>query len=121
MLVMSYDLNFWRHRTEFSAPPEQTYKQLCRGIEVDGLEDLPIVSFLDRIKEAFPEVEDGGGLLDGKGEIGYFQVSWSPQHVRVDCYGLSGEDMNKFIEIAKEFGCPLYDPQVNTRFDGGET
>ena len=44
----------------------------------------------------------------------------TPQFVRIDCYGMKGEDMNKFIDILDEYGCPLYDSQVGERFDNHE-
>lgn len=38
----------------------------------------------------------------------------------IDCYGMDGEDMNKFIDILFEYGCPLYDPQVGERYDDND-
>ena len=42
------------------------------------------------------------------------------QSVMIDCYGMDGEDMNKFIDILFEYGCPLYDPQVGERYDDND-
>ncbi len=37
--------------------------------------------------------------------------------IMVTAYG--SEDMNELIDMAAEFGCPLYDSQTGERFDGG--
>jgi hypothetical protein len=114
---MSYDLNFWREKPGIKLDPQMTYEQLSHGEWVEGLEDLPIEQILKRIQEAFTQ---GWTKLDfqsweapGKG----FQIFTTPQSFRVDCGGITGEEMNLFIDIAAEFGCPLYDPQVGQRFD----
>jgi len=46
-----------------------------------------------------------------------FQVEWSPTHVWITCRGLHGPDMNRLVDLAAKFGCPLYDPQTGERFD----
>ncbi len=116
---MSYDINFWKQSAGFSRAPQEIYEQLCDGKPVDGLVDLPVHEFLARIKAVFPGTTENAGTLDFDSEnSGAFQVSWPPQHVRVDCYQMPGEEMNKFIDIAAEFGCPLYDPQTGERFEG---
>jgi hypothetical protein len=53
-----------------------------------------------------------------QGANGSFQIYTTSQFFRIDCYGMDGEDINKFIDVGAEFDCPLYDPQVNQRFDG---
>jgi hypothetical protein len=30
---------------------------------------------------------------------------------------MDGDDLNRFIDIGAEFGCPLYDPQAGKRYD----
>jgi len=115
---MSYDLNFWKQPPGFRVPAQQVYESLCNGEPVEGLERLPVESFLALIRRRFPRTENHAGLLDGEGrQSGSFQVSWSPQHVRVDCYGLDYLTMNEFIDIAAAFGCALYDPQTGVRYD----
>lgn len=47
---------------------------------------------------------------------GAFQIFTTSQIVRFDCYGMQGADMNILIDILLDFGCPLYDPQISTRF-----
>ncbi|MDR2323935.1 MAG: hypothetical protein LBE51_00835 [Acidovorax sp.] len=117
---MSYDLNFWKYKSGIYLDPQTTYKNLCVGKSIDGLEELPIEEMLNRLKILF---SDGWVQLDEQNweasNRGAFQISTTSQMLRVDCYGMSGDDMNRFIDLGTEFGCPLYDPQVGARFDGG--
>lgn len=116
---MSYDLNFWKYKSDVYLDPLTTYTSLCEGNSVDGLEELPIEDMLNRLTVHF---SDGWEQIDGlnwqAANRGAFQISTTSQMLRVDCYGMSGDDMNRFIDLGTEFGCPLYDPQVGTRFDG---
>ena len=52
-------------------------------------------------------------------QTGFFQLRTTSQLVQVVCYSMEGEDMNKIIDVMLKFNCPLYDPQVGQRFDGG--
>lgn len=115
---MSYDLNFWRPAPDLKANPQEVYERLCDGELIKGLQPLPVQEILAKIKEAFPAVDDTYGELDWQGAEGEgaFQVSHSPQHVRVDSYGLPDAQLNKFIDIAYQFSCVFYDPQVGQLF-----
>lgn len=115
---MSYDLNFWRQRPSFEADPSLVYEKLSEGEHVEGLEALPIDAILARIAEVFSEGWEQLDAQNWESGRGAFQVTTTPQHFRVDCYGMEGEDMNRFIDIGTAFGCPLYDPQTGVRFDG---
>jgi hypothetical protein len=75
---------------------------------------------LAAIQDWFPGARQYNGLLRWETEHRAFQVTWSDRHVRVECSGMEGEDMNRFIDIAEEFGCRLYDPQTRTRYDTSE-
>ena len=114
---MGYDLNFWKYQPGKVLDHLETYQKLSDGKEVDGLEELPIEKITERVKQVFATWEQ----LDWQtwqSANGSFQIYVTPQLFRVDCYGMNGDDMNLFIDIGAEFGCPLYDPQVNQRFDG---
>lgn len=116
---MSYDLDFWKYKPGIVMNHQDVYEKLSDGYHVDGLEELPIPQFLKRVKEVF--LADGWEQLDElnyESDKGAFQIYTTPQFFRVDCYGMEGEDMNKFLDIASEFGCPLYDPQVGERYVG---
>lgn len=114
---MSYDLDFWKQPPGSVFDPQATYERLSSGESVEGLLNLPIEMIMQKIAETF---HDWVRLDDATWESakrGSFQVYTTPQFLRVDCYGMDGEDMNTLIDIAHDFGCPLYDPQVGTRFD----
>lgn len=115
---MSYDLNFWNEPADFKEKPQNVYRSLSDGVPVDGLNQIDVCGFYKRIIQEFPSAEESHGFLNWEGESNSFQVSSSSQHVRIDCYGETGEWMNVFIDIGKEFGCPLYDPQTNERYVG---
>jgi len=115
---MSYDLNFWRYKPGRALKHEQVYEELCDGKTVEGLEEIPIDQFVARVIQEFADWERLDETTFDGGDRGSFQLTTAPQSFRVDCYGMDGEDMNRFIEIANEFECPLYDPQVGQRFDG---
>ena len=116
---MSYDLNFWRCEPSCTKSPQEIYELLCDDEAVNGLQPLPVQSIIGKICEAFPATVPHyfeGTCLElnwqGKDSEGAFQVTWSSQHFRVDCYGLQDQNVNKLISIASEFFCSFYDPQV---------
>jgi hypothetical protein len=114
---MSYDLNFWRYTPGVKLNHEQVYQQLCEGVAVDGVERLPTDALLSRVNEVFADWNKLDDVTFDGGNRGSFQLYTTPQLFRVDCYGMNGDDMNRFIDIANDFGCPLFDPQVGKRFD----
>jgi hypothetical protein len=116
---MSYDLDFWRYKADVKFDHQTVYEQLSDGRRVDGVEDLPIDAIVRRVNELFADWERYDDVTFDGGEPGGFQLFTTPQFFRVDCYGMSGDEMDKFIDIGNEFECPLYDPQVGRRFDGG--
>jgi hypothetical protein len=114
---MSYELDFWRYAPGLTLDHEKVCQQLCDGIALDALEHLPIAELLSRVNEEFSNWEKLDNVTFDGGDRGGFQLYTTPQFFRVDCYGMNSDDMNKFIEIANEFGCPLYDRQAGKRFD----
>lgn len=116
---MSYDLDFWKCKPGVALEHHATYESLSQGNYVEGLEVLPIEEMLLRLNVLFSEEWEQLDALHWESQSrGAFQIFTTPQFFRVDCYGMSGDDMNRFIDLGTEFGCPLYDPQVETRFDG---
>jgi hypothetical protein len=99
------------------------YRRLSNGQPVPWLADIPTELIVARIASAFARGWQQTDPLswEKKPGKGAFQVSTSPQHLRVDCYGMAGQDMNRLIDIALEFDLPLYDPQAGIRFDGEGT
>ncbi len=116
---MSYDLDFWKYENEPGEGQDHQaiYEKLSNGETVAGLAQLPIDQIMQQVADRFTqagweEVDAVSWEKDGSA----FQLFTTKQFFRVDCYGMEGEDMNAFIDIAAEFGCPLYDPQVEERF-----
>jgi hypothetical protein len=114
---MSYDLNFWKYKHGIVLEHQSVYERLSDGEYVEGLEVLPIDQLIASIEKVFSKSWKKVDDLSWESSQGSFQLFTTEQFLRIDCYGLAGEDMNVFIDIASEFGCPLYDPQVGQRFE----
>jgi hypothetical protein len=123
LLLMSYELVFWRQLPGEPRAPRTIYEALRDGRTADAVVELPVEEFLEAILKSFPgatrELEGEKEWLNwvSADERSSFQVTWSAQHVRVDCESLDDEGMNRIIEIGVHFECPLYDPQVLERFE----
>lgn len=119
---MSYNLVFWNQQPRMSRAPSEILEELNNGSPVEGLNELTVDEFLQRIIDTFPgAVREPNGLGEwidwaATDEKSSFQVNWSPHHVDVTCRGLSGDQMNKFVDIGLVLDCPLYDPQTGERF-----
>lgn len=115
---MSYDLTFWNQKRKLELPPARIYQELMAGRAVDGLEPISPDDFIARLRQNFPGITQDGGLVFWEGgQRGMFELHSSPQHVHICCRELSDADMNEIIEVAFGFGCRLYDPQIDERFD----
>ena len=115
---MSMDLNFWKYKENTAHDHETVYQTACCDGEImEVLEILPIDDILKKVTNTFSDwtIQDGGKDFEKKGH-GAFQIFTTSQIVRFDCYGMQGDDMNTLIDILLDFGCPLYDPQISTRF-----
>ena len=115
---MSLDLNFWKYKEGVTHNDSKVYETACcDGGIFDGLEDLPVDEIISNIPSVFP----GWNFIDKynyeKDGGGSFQVFTTSQIIRFDCYGMSGPDMNLLIDFLYDYGCPLYDPQVQERFN----
>ena len=118
---MSMDLNFWKYKENTAHDHETVYQTACCDGEImEVLEILPIDDILKKVTNTFSDwtIQDGGKDFEKKGH-GAFRIFTTSQIVRFDCYGMQGDDMNTLIDILLDFGCPLYDPQISTRFDSG--
>jgi hypothetical protein len=115
---MSYDLDFWRYKPGVKLDHHKVYEQLSNGEQVVRFDDLPIELILSHIGQVFSEWEKLDDRTFDGGDLGMFQVFTTAQFFRVDCSGMDGEALSKIIDIGKQFGCSLYDPQVGKRFDG---
>lgn len=112
---MSYDINFWKQERTLNLSPEQIYGELCKGEAVEGLAKLPLDQIHARLEQVFPDYEAQMWSTVQTSE-GSIEFSWSEYHFRLDIRGICGE-CQKLVEVMREFGCPMYDPQVNRRYD----
>ena len=85
---------------------------------------LPIASILEELVAALPGAareSNGRGLewIDwvSDDDQSSVQIWWSDVHVYADCRHVPYEVANRIIGVLADFGCPLYDPQVDERFD----
>lgn len=119
---MSRHLAFWRYNDGTYLDNQRVYEEsCCEENSVDGLAVLPISDILRRVDEVFGDYDklDGSNYESGKGS---FSISATEQSVLFDCgWSMAEAELNKIIDIMLEFDCPLYDPQIETRFDGNNT
>jgi hypothetical protein len=106
---MTQALMFWKQRPTLLNSPAAIAQELDFGEEVEGLIDLPVREFLDRIKAEFPQVDERPGLLVSRGDGKAFEVSWSWQVVKVQASDLDDEAQQKLVGIGQEFGCQAHE------------
>lgn len=117
---MGIDLDFWKYIKGAVKADEKVYEEVCcGGGSLDILEELPVKDILKRVGEEFADWIAVDNETYEKDDGGTFSIFTTPQAVRFDCYDMSGEDMNRLVDVMGEFGCPLYDPQLGERFDRG--
>lgn len=112
---MSQQLCFWRENTDSTLENAYIYAELSKGYCFDFLDNLPVKNILVDFKKVFSSWKKADASSFSKGE-GLIQVFTSKQFVRFDCYSLSIEDLNAIIDLMLEYGCPLYDPNIDVRF-----
>lgn len=115
---MSVDLSFWKYKKGAAHDNGRIYESACcDGETVEKLELLPIDDILAKIASVFSDWTALNKNVYEKEEGVAFEIFTTPQIVRFDCYGMQEEDMNSLMDVLIDFGCPLYDPQIATRFD----
>ena len=115
---MSYQLVFWKQPAECAVAPQSIYERLMEEEHVPELDHLLNDRFLALVAETFAVGWQRLDEYNWEGIDGAFQIEVGPQHLLVTSYGLPGEILNEFIDIAAGFGCKLYDPQAGVRFEG---
>ena len=115
---MSMDLNFWKYKEGAVHDDDKIYElACCDGKRVEGLENLPINEITKKIASVFSDWIALDNNHYENEERGAFEIFTTSQIVRFDCYDMQEADMNALMDILIDFGCPLYDPQIPTRFD----
>ncbi len=114
---MTYDLNFFKEQPGVEIDALAVYEQLCDEHEVPGLVELPVERMLARIKEMYPDewTQYDDGHWESSEDV--IEVTSRPCFLRVDFPALGREDLEAMMELAREFDCPLYDPQTGERFE----
>ena len=112
---LSYDLNFWEYSFGPLKNHQDTYERPSNGERVKGLVQIDVERILEDFssvstRQGFARLDDLNYEKDGEA----FQITITDQFLRVDCYGVSIDNMNEMIEIAKSHRLPLYDPQVES-------
>lgn len=116
---MSIELNFWKYKGDVNLDNAVIYQKVCcNNEECEELETLPTEAIVKEISSAFCEWKSLDLFnYEQKAGQGSFQITATPQVIRVDCYFMPPADMKRFSSIMAKFGCPLYDPQLGVRFD----
>lgn len=116
---MGRQLAFWKYENGIYLNNQEVYNSSCsEGKTVTGLAQLPIPEILAKVKKTFREYERLDDYHYG-GLEGNFSIYTQPQSVVFDCsFRMSEQELNKIIDLMAGFGCPYYDPQIDTRFDG---
>ncbi len=115
---MSIDLDFWKYKDGARKEDGKVYEAVCcEGGSMDTLAELPVKDIMKRVGEVFSDWVSANSVDYEKDGFGAFSISSTNQAVRFDCYDMTGEDMIRIVDLMKEFGCPLYDPQIGERFD----
>ncbi|MDQ8188533.1 hypothetical protein [Pelagicoccus sp. SDUM812002] len=115
---MSYQLAFWKYGSSPSTDHSKIYQQLMDEELPDSVEELPIEEIRKEIDQKFSKEwkEEFKNFYSKEDKV--FEVSTNPKLLLIDCRGLEGEEMNDFIDLAGKFGCSLYDPQTEQRYEG---
>ena len=120
---MGYQLVFWQEEDDLDVPPSTVCASLLNEQAVDGLVALPIAGILSGLLDELPgAVRESDGAVQwiywlSDDERSSVQIDWTDLHVLADCRYVEHDVVNRIIELLARFGCPLYDPQVDERFD----
>jgi hypothetical protein len=119
MVGMPNVLYLWREQQELDVAAHAIAKQLDAEQDVEGLADLPIKEMLDYLKREFQGIQEIAGRIRWISGDERFHATWSWQYMRIETENLNDEHRDKFFELAKSFGCPVYDPQLNLKMGQG--
>jgi hypothetical protein len=112
---MSHLIYLWREERPTELAPPEIQRLLDAGEDVEGLADLPIKEMIDHLKREFHGAKETAGLLSWKSAEEQFRATWSWQFMRIESENLNDEHRDKFFDLARQFGCPAYDPQLNLK------
>ena len=113
---MGKELAFWKQNS-ISNNYSEIYDTLLSGQQVEFIDTIPSDDIRKRISSEFKDCVCNNKFQYENGKAA-FDVFITDQIVRFDCYSLTYGELNKIIDIMLEYGCFLYDPALNVRFDG---
>jgi hypothetical protein len=102
-------LLFWKPGSSMKLPAAAIARELVWGEEVDGLIDLPVRDIIDRLKAEYPQHEEQTGVLIGRTGAGWFEATWTWQHIQVKCHDLPADNRRRLIETIESFDCMAYE------------
>lgn len=115
---MSYVLTFWKYKKDHQQENHLEISEKCSDGEcLDALDIVDTEMIMNDISIMFSDwkTEDNESF-SSPDEKSTFQIFRTNQFFRLDCYKVSAEDMNVFIDIFQKDQCALYDPQTNKRY-----
>jgi hypothetical protein len=107
----------WREQRDTGLTPAEIQRRLDADDDVDGLADLPIKEMLDHLKRDFPGCKETAGQLAWTSGAERFRATWTWQFLRLESEQLRDEHRDRFFELARAFGCPVFDPQMNWKLE----
>ena len=112
---MPHLIYLWREERDTGLSSAETQRRLDADEDVDGLADLPIKDMIDRLKQDFPGCKEAAGQLVWISGDERFRATWTWQFMRLESDNLRDEQRDRFFELARGFGCPVFDPQMNLK------
>ncbi len=121
---MSYDLYFWKQTPGCRASPDAIIERFSESKSVDGVLPIDVSAVIARLKSEFPAIAENllqlpecpVQLIWEHETDGCFIALPCTTYLCIESHGASSEILNRLIDIAHEFDCPLYDPQTNERY-----
>ena len=121
---MSYQLVFWDRSAKLAREPRDIYKCVLRGLEVEGLPEVPWDSVNRRLTSSLVgwTQSESDPLSWGRNDDPSYgwNMSLSPNGVVFTFYGVDAKTINAVIDAMYDLGMGCYDPQVGQFFDGRE-
>lgn len=122
----SYDLYFWKQNAKCELPPKDVLDGLLEEHPIAGVELLPTEEVITRIQKEFPDVvahrlkaPDCPIQLFGDEQTGgCFVVMPCRRYLCIESHQATPDALQRLFAIAQEFGCRLYDPHTDIRYDG---
>lgn len=114
---MSYDLVFWKSKSGRNESPGSVIDALEADEQVSHVMTLPTDEIKKHLEQVLGNQWSGFDTNMWQGPSCNIDALIDPKYVYLTCYGCNDVTMNLIIDAMKQFECPLYDPQVDQRFD----